>query len=105
MKEAEEYFNNLPDNVKDKFTLAFTKTKLGYKGDWFEKLINTDGIFEFRSRDKSKFYRIFAFWDSTDDLKTLIVGTHGLDKKSNKTPKKEIRKAETIKQKYFNSKN
>lgn len=104
LKEAEKYFNNLPQKVKDKFTIAFFKTKNGYKGDWFEKLKETEGIFEFRRRDQNKFYRIFAFWDADLENKTLIVGTHGIDKKSNKTPSKEIKKAETIKRKYFNSK-
>lgn len=103
LKEAEEYFDNLPDKVKNKFIFSFTKTELGYKGDWFEKLKSTSGIFEFRQRDSSKFYRIFAFWDSTKEVKTLIIGTHGVDKKSNKTPKREIEKAEKIKSKYFNS--
>lgn len=77
---------------------------MGYKGEWFEKLKNTNGLFEFRTRDETKFYRIFAFWDGTGDSKTLIVATHGFDKKSNKTPKKEILKAEQIKVNYFNSK-
>ena len=104
LKEAEKYFKDLPDKIKDKLVVSFTKTKLGYKGDWFEKLKNTDGIFEFRTRDQDKFYRVFAFWDGSNEDKTLIVGTHGFDKKSNKTPPKEIRKAEQIKKKYFNSK-
>lgn len=31
--------------------------------------------------------------------------THGIVKKTQKTPKKEIEKAERIRQKYFNDKN
>ena len=34
----------------------------------------------------------------------MIIATHGFDKKSNKTPQKEIKKAEQIKKNYFNSK-
>ena len=104
LEEAEHYFGDLPKKVKDKFTYNFTKTLSGYKGEWFEKLKSTSGLFEFRVRDEVKFYRIFAFWDSTGTQKTLIVATHGFDKKSNKTPSKEISKAERIKKKYFNSK-
>lgn len=104
LKEAEEYFNKLPQKIKDKFAVAFFKTKNRYKGDWFEKLNGSEGIFEFRRRDQNKFYRIFAFWDSEGDNETLIVGTHGLDKKTNKTPNKEIKKAEKIKKDYFSSK-
>lgn len=104
LKEAEVYFDLLPQKIKDKFIFSFTKTKIGYKGDWFEKLKGTEGIFEFKARDGDKFYRIFAFWDNTLETKTLIVGTHGLDKKTNKTPRKDIQKAESLKRKYFNSK-
>ena len=104
LEEAEGYFGELPNKVKDKFTYNFTKTLLGYKGEWFEKLQSTTGIFEFRVRDEVKFYRIFAFWDGAGAEKTLIVATHGFEKKSNKTPSKEIAKAEQIKKKYFNSK-
>lgn len=104
LEEAEYYFGELPNQVKDKFTYNFTKTLLGYKGEWFEKLKSTSGLFEFRVRDEVKFYRMIAFWDGKGTEKTLIVATHGFDKKSNKTPSKEIEKAEQIKKKYFNSK-
>jgi len=101
LKEAEDYFNKLPQKMKDKFTYSFTKTQYGYKGEWFKKLNDSDGIFEFRLRNQDKFYRIFSFWDGSDKDKTLIVATHGIDKKKNQTPRKEIKKAEKIKQKYF----
>lgn len=104
LKSAEAYFNNLPIKVKKKFAFAFFKTKNRYKGDWFEKLKGSNGIFEFRIRDQYKFYRIFAFWDTDGEEETLVIGTHGIDKKTNKTPSKEIKKAENIKEKYFNSK-
>ncbi|MBI9037291.1 MAG: type II toxin-antitoxin system RelE/ParE family toxin [Bacteroidales bacterium] len=70
-------------------------------GEWFEKIKNTKGIYEFRIQDSNKFYRLFAFWDRTQEKETLIVCSHGLTKKTNKTPKKEIKKAEMIKEKYF----
>ena len=103
LKEASDYFYKQNEKVQKKLLLAFDKTESGHKGDWFEKLKNTDGIYEFRQSDHQKFYRVFAFWDS-DDKETLIVGTHGIDKKSNKTPPKEIKKAEQIKKKYFETK-
>jgi phage-related protein len=104
LKEAEEYFNKLPQKMKNKFVYSFTKTQFGYKGEWFKKLNDSAGIFEFRQRDQDKFYRIFAFWDGTGLEKTLIVATHGIDKKKNQTPRKEIKKAEAIKQRYFQQK-
>jgi len=38
-------------------------------------------------------------------MEALVVATHGMVKKTQKTPKKEIEKAERIRQEYFNDKN
>ncbi len=103
LKEAEDYVLAQNEKVQRKLLLAFDKIEAGYKGDWFEKMKGTDGIYEIRQSDHEKFYRVFAFWDS-DKFETLIIATHGFDKKSNKTPRKEIKKAEQIKKKYFDAK-
>mgnify|MGYP001033477284 CR=1 FL=1 len=47
-------------------------------------------------------YRLLAFWDT--DAETLVIATHGFVKKTQKTPSKEINKAEAIRKLYFNSK-
>ena len=36
--------------------------------------------------------------------KTLVIATHGIVKKTQKTPLKEIAKAEEIRKEYFNNK-
>ena len=46
-------------------------------------------------------YRLLSFWDTRDE--TLIVATHGIVKKTQKTPKKEITKAETLRKEYFDN--
>ena len=45
---------------------------------------------------------MFAFWDT--DSETLIIATHGIIKKTQKTPAKEIAKAERIRTEYFEDK-
>ena len=45
-----------------------------------------------------------AFWDKGDKVNTLVIATHGFIKKTQKTPSKEITKAEEIRKDYFNSK-
>jgi phage-related protein len=50
-------------------------------------------------------FRIFAFWDKTNVNHTLVLTTHGIIKKTEKTPEKEIEKAEKIRLKYFELKN
>lgn len=49
-----------------------------------------------------KAYRLFAFWDK--DKEAFVVATHGIVKKTQKTPLKEILKAEEIRKEYFNNK-
>ena len=64
----------------------------------FKKLENSE-IWEFRTLFNGSCYRLFSFWDTK--IETLIIATHGIVKKSQKTPPKEIIKAEEIRKKYF----
>ena len=48
-------------------------------------------------RDGSDIYRIFCFFDKGN----LIILLNGFLKKTDKTPKNEIEKAERLKQKYY----
>lgn len=68
----------------------------------FKKLENSE-IWEFRTLYNGIAYRLFAFWDT--DINTLVVATHGIIKKTQKTPKKEIARAEAIMKQYFEIKN
>ena len=67
----------------------------------FKKLENSE-IWEFRTLYNKLAYRLFAFWDKEEE--TLIIATHGIIKKTQKTPLKEIIKAERLRQEYFNNK-
>ena len=101
LPEAEKFVDKIEISARKKMFYAIRKTKTRIYGNWFEKLKSSKDIFEFKIKDSSKFFRLFAFWDSTGDTETLTVCTHGLIKKTNKTPKKDIEKAEMIKEKYF----
>lgn len=68
----------------------------------FKKL--TDDIWEFRTLYHGLQYRLLAFWDKTNTTQTLVIATHGIIKKKDKMPSKEIEKAETIRKNYFNQK-
>lgn len=59
---------------------------------------------QFRTLYNKKQYRLFAFWDKTDKKVTIVVCTHGIVKKTQKTPKKEIERATELMNKYFNEK-
>ena len=45
---------------------------------------------------------IFVFWDKEEEV--LIVATHDIIKKTQKTPPKEIAKAEDLRNEYFKNK-
>lgn len=63
-----------------------------------------DEIWEFRAKFSKTYYRLFAFWDKADKRDTVVISTHGLIKKTGKTPKGEIEKAERLMAQYFKEK-
>jgi len=58
-------------------------------------------IWEFRTLYNGKAFRLFSFWDKSGEQKTLVIATHGILKKTQKTPLKEIEKAEKIRMEYL----
>lgn len=101
LEEALNFLASLDSKVKSKITYNIGKSMYYIDKELFKKLENTE-IWEFRTLYNKQSYRLFAFWD-TDENK-LVVATHGIAKKTQKTPKKEIEKAETIRKEYFKNK-
>ena len=103
MSEAKEYLYSLPEKVRKKVTYNILRVEGGeLNNDLFKKLENSE-IWEFRTLYNGACYRLFAFWDTK--IQALVVATHGIVKKTQKTPKKEIEKAESLRKMYFNEKN
>jgi len=69
----------------------------------FNKL--KDEIWEFRTIFNKTHYRLFAFWDKDEAEETLVISTHGIIKKTEKTPINELERAEKLRKKYFAEKN
>ena len=61
-------------------------------------------IWEYKVRYSGLQIRLLAFWDKTDNEKTLVMATHGFIKKVDKVPANEIERAENIRKKYFENK-
>ena len=95
--------------------LALQNPKVKEKIAWTLKLIEeiqqvpetylkyieeTDGLYEVRIQQGSDIFRVFSFFD----VGKLLVLTNGFQKKTQKTPKKEIIKALKIKKEYYESK-
>ena len=102
-EEADNFLNLLPSKVKEKIIYNIAKSKFVIDPELFKKLDNTD-IWEFRTLYNKTQYRLLAFWDKADEIDILVIATHGFIKKTQKTPPKEITKAEEIRKIYFNSK-
>ena len=64
---------------------------------YFRKLQGSEEIWECRIQVGSNAYRIFCFFTTHSNL----VLTHGILKKSQKTPRSEIRRAEVYRRDYL----
>lgn len=98
---VEEFLDSLPPKVAQKVTwvLGLLEDLEVISAQYFAKMPGTDNIWECRIKLGSNIYRIFAFWDENK-----IILTHGFIKKTQKTPRNEIEKAENHKRDYFQRK-
>ena len=102
MDPAREFMLSLPEKAQKKITYNLLKVEGGeIDKELFKKLGDT-GIWEFRTLFNGVCYRLFAFWDTEEDA--LVIATHGIVKKTQKTPAREIARAEALRQEYFNDK-
>ncbi len=102
MKEASAFIEQQPLKAQRKIYYNIFKVEEGVReAEIFKKLENTE-IWEFRTLYNGVCYRLLAFWDTDED--TLIIATHGIIKKTQKTPPQEIAKAENIRSEYFKRK-
>ena len=103
LTEAREFLLVLDEKAREKIVFNTRKAKVKNDRELFKKLKGE--IWEFRTLYNKKHFRLFAFWDKTDKTETLVLATHGIIKKTGKISKKEIEKAERIRQLYFEQKN
>lgn len=101
-EEAQAFLDAQPFKAQQKIYYNIFKVEEGVmKVNIFKKLENTD-IWEFCTLYNGISYRLFSFWDT--ELDTLVIVTHGIVKKTQKTPSKEIAKAEEVRKEYFKNK-
>jgi phage-related protein len=97
---VQEFLDSLSGKVAQKilWTLNLLEDLEIVPSIYFKKLMGTDEIWECRIKYGSSIYRIFCFFDSH----SIIVLTHGVVKKSQKTPQREIGKAESYRKDFLN---
>ncbi len=102
LDETFEFLSNLEKKHYEKILFNIRKAQTRHNPELFKKL--KDEIWEFRTLYQGLHYRLLAFWDKTDSENTLVVSTHGIIKKTNKTPDSEIQKAKQVRFRYFEDK-
>lgn len=95
----DDFFEPLSHKVKDKIDeVLFMLTIIErVPTRFFKSIEGVKGLFEIRIEYESNIYRIFCCFDKG----RLVVLFNGFQKKTQKTPKKELEKAEKIMQDYF----
>ena len=67
---------------------------------YFKHIAGSTGLYEIRVEVGSDIFRVFSFFDKGQ----LVVVINGFQKKTQKTPKNEIKLAEKLKKQYFDEK-
>ena len=97
-----EFFVKQRQKVKDKIIWTFDLIEELHRvpETYLKHLEGTDGLYEIRIQLGSDIFRIFCFFDHGQ----LVVLANGFQKKTQKTPKQEIKRALRIKEEYYHEK-
>jgi phage-related protein len=102
----EHYFTDFyleqSDKVQEKIEYVFKiiRTVQNVPKKFLDHMTGADGLYEIRIEFESNIYRIFCCFDKGN----LVILFNGFQKKTQKTPKKEIDLALKLKDEYFNLK-
>jgi phage-related protein len=98
----EKFFIRQRPKVKEKiiWTLGLIEELEKVPETYLKHIENSSGLYEIRVQQGSEIFRIFCFFDQG----RLVVLANGFQKKSQKTPRQEIERAEKIKSEYENEK-
>jgi phage-related protein len=96
---VEDHLDNLTDAQVTKITwvLKLIREIDRVPSKYFKKLVNTDDIWEVRIDVAKNTFRLLGFFYGNE----LIILTNSFQKKSQKTPKKEIELAQKRKKEYL----
>lgn len=97
-----EFYDKQTLSVQRKinYVLNFIRIEEQIPSKFFRNIENVTGLFEIRIEMTGNIYRIFCCFDEG----RLVVLFNGFQKKTQKTPPQEIKKAISIMNDYFNSK-
>ena len=95
---VQEFLDSLPGKAAQKvaWVLNLLEDVQIVPSSYFKKLVGTEEMWECRIQFGSNAYRVFCFF-----LNNSVVLTHGFVKKSQKTPAREIEKAEAYRRDFL----
>ena len=97
-----DFYNKQDIKVQDKidWTVTLIQVNKVVPEKFLKHLTNTNGLWEMRVSANNGIFRIFCFFDKGN----LVVLLSGFQKKTQKTPKAEIKRAERLKKEYYENK-
>lgn len=102
LEEADKFIQTLDTKSQQKIMYNVRVAEQTNDPELLKKL--NDSIWEFRTRFSGQQIRVLAFWDKTHKGQALVLATSGFIKKTSKTPKSQIERAEMIRKDYFSNK-
>ncbi|MDF7826621.1 type II toxin-antitoxin system RelE/ParE family toxin [Pontiellaceae bacterium B12227] len=99
---VEEHLDKLSDKQVQKiaWVLKIVREMNPLPTNYFKKLVNTNDIWEVRVDVGRDTFRLLGFFDGSE----LIILTNSFQKKTQKTPTREIKLAEQRKKEYLDRK-
>ena len=98
----ESFLKSQPQKVQDKIfkIIEAIETLERVPSNYLKFLVGTDGLYEARIQLGSNIWRVFCFFDNDK----LVILLNGFQKKTQKIPKNEIRKALKLMTEYHDHK-
>lgn len=99
----EEFLLSQTTKVQDKIfkVIEIIETYERVPSNYLKAMTGTKGLYEARIKLGSNIWRVFCFFDNGK----LVILLNGFQKKTQKTPKKEIDKALRLMESYYEDKN
>jgi len=94
-----DFYNSQKVSVQDKvdYVIGLVRSLRIVPEKFLEHLKGTDNLYVMRIKVGSNIFRVFCFFDESN----LVILLGGFQKKSAKTPPREIANAEKLKKEYY----
>lgn len=97
-----DFVKSLSEKMQDKVvkTIQYVETLQIVPEKYLKHIEGTRGLYEIRVKFSNNIVRVFCFFDG----EKMVILLSGFQKKTQKTPQKEIDRAVRLMQEYFNEK-